>query len=58
VRHLDHHRTGIRRVFTPEYKLAILAEHDRCTEPPTLLEAPSPVRAVSLSGNHTMVLVG
>lgn len=28
-----YHKTGIRRVFTPEYKLAILAEYDRCTEP-------------------------
>jgi transposase-like protein len=26
------HRTGIRRTFSPEYKLAILAEYDRCSE--------------------------
>lgn len=25
-------RSAVRRVFTPEYKLAILAEYDRCTE--------------------------
>jgi transposase len=29
----SYHRTGIRRIFSPEYKLAILAEYDRCTEP-------------------------
>jgi transposase-like protein len=28
----NYHKTGIRRVFSPEYKLAILAEYDRCTE--------------------------
>jgi transposase len=28
----SYHRTGIRRVFAPEYKLSILAEYDRCTE--------------------------
>jgi transposase-like protein len=28
----NYHTTGIRRVFSPEYKLAILAEYDRCTE--------------------------
>jgi transposase-like protein len=27
-----YHRTGIRRVFSPEYKLAILAEYDGATE--------------------------
>ena len=27
-----YHRSGIRRVFTPEYKLAILAEYDAATE--------------------------
>jgi transposase-like protein len=26
-------KTPVRRVFTAEYKLAILAEYDRCTEP-------------------------
>jgi transposase len=26
-------KTPVRRVFSPEYKLAILAEYDRCTEP-------------------------
>jgi transposase len=26
-------KTPVRRVFTPEYKLTILAEYDRCTEP-------------------------
>ena len=29
----NYHKTGIKRVFTAEYKLAILAEFDRCTEP-------------------------
>jgi len=29
----NYHRTGIRRAFGAEYKLAILAEYDRCTEP-------------------------
>lgn len=28
----NYHRSGIRRVFSPEYKLAILAEYDACTE--------------------------
>jgi transposase-like protein len=28
----NYHKTGIRRVFSPEYKLAILAEYDACTE--------------------------
>ena len=28
----NYHRSGIRRVFTPEYKLAILAEYDAATE--------------------------
>jgi transposase len=28
----NYHRTGIRRIFSPEYKLAILAEYDACTE--------------------------
>jgi transposase len=28
-----HRRNPVRRSFTPEYKLAILAEYDRCTEP-------------------------
>src|SRR2546423_6320056 len=27
-----YHKSPVRRVFTPEYKLAILAEYDRCTE--------------------------
>lgn len=27
-----YHKSGIRRVFTPEYKLAILAEYDGCSE--------------------------
>ena len=27
-----YHRTGIRRIFAPEYKLAILAEYDAATE--------------------------
>jgi|SRR5581483_4376651 len=27
-----YHRSPVRRVFTPEYKLAILAEYDGCTE--------------------------
>ena len=27
-----YHKTPVRRVFTPEYKLAILAEYDGCTE--------------------------
>lgn len=27
-----YHKTGIRRTFAPEYKLAILAEYDACTE--------------------------
>jgi transposase len=27
-----YHRSPVRRVFTAEYKLAILAEYDRCTE--------------------------
>lgn len=26
------HKTGIRRVFSPEYKLAVLAEYDAATE--------------------------
>lgn len=28
----NYHRTGIRRSFSAEYKLTILAEYDRCTE--------------------------
>jgi transposase-like protein len=28
-----YHKGVVRRVFTPEYKLAILAEYDRCSEP-------------------------
>jgi transposase-like protein len=28
-----YHKNVIKRVFTPDYKLAILAEYDRCTEP-------------------------
>jgi transposase-like protein len=28
-----HRKNPVRRVFSPEYKLAILAEYDRCTEP-------------------------
>jgi transposase len=28
-----YHKTSLRRVFSPDYKLAILAEYDRCTEP-------------------------
>ena len=28
----NYHRTGIRRSFSPEYKLAILAEYDACSE--------------------------
>jgi transposase len=28
-----HRKNPVRRVFTPDYKLAILAEYDRCTEP-------------------------
>ncbi len=27
-----YHKSPVRRVFTPEYKLAILAEYDGCTE--------------------------
>jgi len=27
-----YHKSAIRRVFTPEYKLAILAEYDGCSE--------------------------
>jgi len=27
-----YHKSPVRRSFTPEYKLAILAEYDRCTE--------------------------
>ena len=27
-----YHRSPVRRVFTPEYKLAVLAEYDGCTE--------------------------
>src|SRR3954470_5475324 len=27
-----YHKSPVRRVFTPEYKLAILAEYDSCTE--------------------------
>jgi transposase len=27
-----YHKSGIRRSFSPEYKLAILAEYDRCSE--------------------------
>jgi transposase len=27
-----YNKSGIRRVFTPEYKLSILAEYDRCSE--------------------------
>ena len=27
-----HHKSPLRRVFTAEYKLTILAEYDRCTE--------------------------
>lgn len=27
-----YHRTSMRRVFSPEYKLSILAEYDGCTE--------------------------
>lgn len=28
----NYHKTGIRRIFSPEYKLAILAEYDAATE--------------------------
>ena len=28
----SYHKTGIRRSFSPEYKLAILAEYDGCSE--------------------------
>ncbi|HZT65404.1 MAG TPA: transposase [Acidimicrobiales bacterium] len=28
----NYHKTGIRRIFPPEYKLAILAEYDACSE--------------------------
>ena len=27
-----YHKSPVRRVFTPDYKLAILAEYDRCSE--------------------------
>jgi transposase-like protein len=28
-----YHKTSMRRVFSADYKLAVLAEYDRCTEP-------------------------